>query len=91
MAQRLQSGLQAAGVPLLIDSPSNQVFPILTHAQIEALADFTSFERWSPYDDSSAVIRLVCSWATDQEAVDGLLSCITGLFRHDPPRSATGS
>lgn len=91
MAQRLQSGLKAAGVPLLIDSPSNQVFPILTHAQIEALADFTSFERWSPYDDSSAVIRLVCSWATGQEAVDGLLSCITGLFRHDPPRSATGA
>lgn len=81
MAQRLQAGLKDAGVALLLDSPSNQVFPILTHAQVEALAAVTSFEHWAPHDDAHAVIRLVCSWATRQEAVDGLVDVVRALVR----------
>jgi threonine aldolase len=81
MALRLQSGLKAAGVQMLIDSPTNQIFPVLTHAQIEALARLTAFERWSPYSDSHAVIRFVTSWATRPEAVEALIAEVARLLR----------
>jgi len=81
MAQRLQSGLKAAGVPMLIDSPSNQIFPVFAHAHIEALAHMTSFEHWAPYSDTHAVIRFVTSWATRPESVDALIHAVAGLVR----------
>ncbi|WDS35606.1 aminotransferase class I/II-fold pyridoxal phosphate-dependent enzyme [Pseudoxanthomonas sp.] len=81
MAQRLQAGLKAAGTALLIESPSNQVFPVLTHAQIDGLVQVTAFERWGPYSETHAVIRFVTSWATRPEAVDALLTAIKNLVR----------
>lgn len=81
MAQRLQSGLKAAGVQMLIDSPTNQIFPVLAHAHIEALARLTAFERWAPHSDSHAVIRFVTSWATRPEAVEALIAEVARLVR----------
>jgi len=90
LAQRLQAGLKAAGVQLLLDSPSNQVFPILTHAQIQSLAQVTSFEHWQPHSDTHTVIRLVCSWATREQAVLDLIDFMNALTSA-APISATGT
>lgn len=81
MAQRLQGGLKDAGIALLIDSPSNQIFPVLSHAQIEALAQVVAFERWAPYSETHAAIRFVTSWATRPEAVEALIAALAGLVQ----------
>ena len=75
MADQLTDGLRSKGITFLVDSPTNQVFPILTREQIQKLeADFAFYE-WEPVGDQAA-IRLVTSWATPQKAVDDFLAAI---------------
>lgn len=76
MAQRLQEGLEAKGYPLLQRSPTNQVFPILAREQYEHFSSIALFELWSTLPDGRKVIRLVTSWATEQQAVDTFLNQI---------------
>jgi len=74
MAQRLQAGLIARGYPLLQHSPTNQVFPILTSKQYEQFASLSLFETWATLPNNCKVIRLVTSWATEQQTVDAFLN-----------------
>ena len=73
MADQIRSGLKKAGVPLLAETPTNQVFPILENQKVEALAKEVAFETWGKADDAHTVVRLVTYWATTQEQVDELL------------------
>ena len=49
------------------------IFPIVTTAQAEALAKHVLFEKWLDNPDGTQTIRLVTSWMTKQEDIDGLL------------------
>lgn len=69
MANLLTNGLKEAGCKFLIDSPTNQIFPILENKQIEILEKKFGFYIWEKIDDNSSAIRLVTSWATKKEAV----------------------
>ncbi len=74
MAQRLQDGLIAKGYPMLQHSPTNQVIPILTQEQYEHFPSFALFETWATLPDGCKAIRLVTSWATEQNTVDSFLN-----------------
>jgi threonine aldolase len=75
MADHLTGGLRSKGLTFLVDSPTNQVFPILSKDQIQKLeADF-AFSEWEAVGDQIA-IRLVTSWATSHKAVDNFLAAI---------------
>jgi threonine aldolase len=78
-ATRLDAGLRALQLPLLIDSPSNQLFPILPNAVIEQLEKQVSFEIWGPVDENSSAIRFVTAWHTTGEEVDALLDILREL------------
>lgn len=69
MANLLTKGLKKAGCEFLINSPTNQIFPILENKQIERLEKKFSFYNWQKIDDNRLAIRLVTSWATTKEAV----------------------
>lgn len=75
-AATLQNGLMEKGIPLMVQSPTNQLFPIFPNAQIEQLSKDFVFEIWGPWDDAHSVIRLVTSWATQRETVDAFLRAI---------------
>ena len=75
-ASALQTGLLRKGVPLMVTSPTNQLFPIFPQEQIAALSREFAFEIWGPWDDTHSVIRLVTSWATQPETVDAFLNAI---------------
>lgn len=79
-AKRLSEGLAQLGIPMLIDSPSNQIFPVLPNAVIEALGKDVSFEHWSVVDDTHSCIRFVTAWHTTQEEVDALLALLGQLI-----------
>ena len=64
MASELVTVFQDFGIPLYIDSPTNQQFPILTKKQVEALSDEVGFEIWEPLPDGRIVTRFATSWAT---------------------------
>ena len=69
MADILRDGLKKANCKFLVDSPSNQIFPILENKQIEKLQQKFKFYVWEKVDDNHSAIRLITSWATKKEAV----------------------
>lgn len=69
MADILREGLKKANCRFLVDSPSNQIFPILENKQIEKLQQKFKFYVWEKVDDNHSAIRLITSWATKKEAV----------------------
>ena len=79
LAQRLAAALTAMGVPLYAASPTNQVFPIFTNAQVEALRQDFSFEFIARVDENHSAIRFVTSWATRPEDVDALICAVRSL------------
>ena len=79
-AQQLTAGLKALQIPMLIDSPSNQIFPILPHSVAEALREQVSFEHWSQVDETHDCIRFVTAWHTTEEEVTALLSLLRQLL-----------
>lgn len=69
MANLLSKGLKEANCKFLIDSPTNQIFPILENKIIKRLEKKFNFYTWKKIDDNYSAIRLVTSWATKKEAV----------------------
>lgn len=69
MAQQLQTAFEAAGYPLLIQSKTNQVFPILPNTIINKLREKYDFQVWEHRNASTTVMRFVTSWATKEEVI----------------------
>lgn len=73
-SQRLRKGLQELGISFLVDSPSNQQFPLLPVAMAEKLEQLGYQFAVQPQPDARyTCARFVTSWATPEEAVDQLL------------------
>ncbi len=60
----LRDGIAKLGYKFLVDSPSNQIFPIFPKTILEKINEKYGVLVWQDYEDSSCV-RMVCSWATD--------------------------
>lgn len=69
MATILTEGIEKAGYEFLINSKTNQIFPILDNDLIKKLETKFEFYVWKKIDASKSAIRLVTSWATKKEAV----------------------
>jgi threonine aldolase len=73
-AHRLGTGLAAAGIELVQPVVTNQVFALLDDAVVEPLSRQFGFYVWERRGDGQSVVRLVCSWATPDEAVDEFIA-----------------
>jgi threonine aldolase len=69
MAGLIRKEISKAGFKFLVNSPSNQLFPILPNQLIAELEKNYLFIVWSKIDADKSAIRLVTSWATKEEAV----------------------
>ena len=79
MAMRLKAACEEKGLEMLCDSPTNQQFPILTHAQQAALGEKYAYSYWTKVDDAHDAIRLCTSWATTEENLTALIGDIMAL------------
>lgn len=75
-AMRIKKALQENGYPFLIESPTNQQFPILPNDLIEELSKDFLFSAWEKVDEDHTCIRICTSWATKQENVDKLIAML---------------
>lgn len=75
-ARRLSDGLRARGYRFLVDSPTNQVFPILPKALLRELGQSFGYAFWCAVDEENDAVRFCTSWATPPEMVDALLDHI---------------
>lgn len=70
VADILRQGLIAAGFSFYVDSPSNQLFPILPNNLIKELEREFSFTKMDKIDENHTMIRLVTSFATPKEEAE---------------------
>lgn len=76
LAQKVQGALRARGIRMLVESPTNQIFPILPNEMIKKLEKDYAFHIWEKIDESSSCIRLVFSWATPEQEAESFMSAI---------------
>ncbi len=75
-AQRLVQAFREKGYELAIDSPTNQLFPILDDQAHARLSQDVSFSFWERTPDGRTITRFACSWATRPEDVDALIALL---------------
>ena len=75
-AMEIKSIFTRAGIPLHIDSPTNQQFPVLTREQMDKLDGKVQYEIWETLPDGRAVTRFATSWATTPAQVEELARLI---------------
>lgn len=80
LADTLREALRTMGVSFFSPSPTNQVFPIFTLAQVEELEKLHVFERWNELPNGRVAIRFCTSWATQKCDLDNLLSDIQRIL-----------
>ena len=80
LALRLKEALAAMNVPFLVDSPTNQQFPILPDVVLAMLKRKYSYATIQRTDRSHTAIRFCTSWATRTEDVDELIEDLRQLL-----------
>ncbi len=73
MAQYMVAELTDSGCTFLINSPTNQIFPVMANTVIDELSQQFDFYIWAKIDENNSAIRLVTSWATGQKEVESFV------------------
>ncbi|MCT4584542.1 MAG: aminotransferase class I/II-fold pyridoxal phosphate-dependent enzyme [Peptostreptococcaceae bacterium] len=76
LAKYTNNELRNLGIEFLVDSPSNQIFPILENNLIKELRNSFNFYDWEKISEDKTCIRLVFSWATKEEKVKEFVNII---------------
>ena len=79
LADRLRAAFSAHGFSFLVESRTNQVFPILPDALLDALAKDYSFSDQQRIDPARRAVRFCTSWATKEADVDALCADLDRL------------
>lgn len=76
LAMKIRDAFRAKGFAFMVDSPTNQQFPILDNETMERLSNDFRFSVWQKMDAGHTAVRFCTSWATRPEAVDALISAL---------------
>jgi threonine aldolase len=82
VGQYLRQGLVDIGAELVGSSDANHAFIIMKNEDAVELEKDYDLGRWQIIDDQNTKIRLVCSWTTTNEDVDGLVEAVKNLRQH---------
>ena len=77
-AMRIREAFASKGYGFLVESPSNQQFPILPDDMMHKLSKDFKFSVWKKIDQDHTAVRFCTSWATRTESVDALIAAICG-------------
>lgn len=76
LAMQLKRACGEKGYPMLVDSPTNQQFPILPNEVLERLAPVCTWSVQEKVDEEHTAIRFCTSWATTQEDIDRVVELL---------------
>lgn len=82
MSELLKTGLAEAGYKFLIDSSTNQQFPVFSDKAIEELSKKYAFLTWKKMEGGNSCIRLVTSWATKEDDIRSFLKDSSALNKN---------
>ncbi|MDD6230464.1 MAG: aminotransferase class V-fold PLP-dependent enzyme [Lactimicrobium massiliense] len=75
-ADQIKKELVKDGYSLYFDSPTNQIFFVITNDKLETLGQKAVYSYMEKYDETHTVIRFATSWSTAKEDVDKLCQII---------------
>ena len=75
-ALRIKAAFEAKGCRFLIESWTNQQFPILDNETRHKFDGKFAYSVWEPIDADHTAVRFCTSWATKKEDVDELIAFI---------------
>ena len=81
LAMKLRDALRALNVPVLVDSPTNQQFPILPNVVLSMLNQKYSWATIEHVDAAHTAVRFCTSWATRETDVDRLIEDLGKLMK----------
>ena len=81
LAMQLKAAFTDLRVPFLVDSPTNQQFPILPNVVLPLLSQKYSYATIQAVDADHTAVRFCTSWATRQTDVDRLIEDLHALLR----------
>ena len=76
---KIKEAFTAKGIPVFLDSPTNQQFFVLNQAQMDKLAEKFVYEYIEKVDEEHHCIRFCTSWSTKAEEVDELIALVETL------------
>ena len=80
MADKLREGIKECAYPFLVETPSNQMFPIFPNEVLEKLNEEFVIPEWEvEIDDANTCVRIVTSWATEEAQVDRFVALLKSL------------
>lgn len=75
-ADRIREALIEKGYQMAFNTPTNQIFIVLSKDQAASLCDHIELGFWENPDEEHTVMRIATSWATQKEDVDRLISVL---------------
>ena len=80
LADKLRATFEKLGVNMLINSTTNQLFPILSNEALDKLSRNFTFSEQQKMDENHRAVRFCTSWATTEENVDALCRALTEIL-----------
>ena len=78
-ALSIRKALEEKGISMLIDSPTNQQFPIFTQEQLDVISRDFNLAFWEKLPDGRSAVRVCTSWATPDEYVEKFIQTVKAL------------
>ena len=78
-AEQIKEALRKFGYKLALDTPTNQIFCIVSNKVMEKIAQDVEFGFWEKYDETHSVIRFATSWATTMEDTQKLIRLLDDI------------
>lgn len=75
-AEQIKAALKKYGYQLSLDTPTNQIFCIVSNDVMKEIAQDVEFGFWEKYDETHSVIRFATSWATTMEDTQKLIQIL---------------
>lgn len=75
-AEQIKDALKKYGYQLSLDTPTNQIFCIVSNEVMKKIAQDVEFGFWEKYDETHSVIRFATSWATTMEDTQKLIQLV---------------
>ena len=81
LSDKLRAAIAELGFSFYVDSPTNQLFPVLPDALLEELAKKYAYTYQCRVDEHNSAIRLCTSWATKPEHVQAFCADLRSLVK----------
>lgn len=70
--ERIRQACRDKGYEFLVDSPTNQIFPLIPEEDLKTLSQKYIYSHMGKYDQDRSLVRFCTSWATRDEDVESL-------------------